>query len=160
MWHYLETMREIFPNILIFLFFVSFNPITSNGNRNNTNDSMLIWRYDCNTNKIQKIKKVNSDTMTWKSVVSIVNCVYQNRVHLDYVGISHDTIIVKIKESEYLTEQMGTCGADEFMISTTFSLTELKDIHFVTFDFDIGDHASPGTYSRMYYFERIKKSKK
>ena len=52
--------------------------------------------------------------------------------------------------------QRGTTGADDYMSTTTFTLTELKNIKYVNYDFEEGDHAMPGTYSRQYYIDRNK----
>jgi hypothetical protein len=57
-------------------------------------------------------------------------------------------VFVSIPESEVLTQQMGTAGAESFMVTTVYSFTEIKDIKYVSFDFEAGDHASPGIYSR------------
>jgi hypothetical protein len=43
---------------------------------------------------------------------------------------------------------MGTTGARAFLSVATYTLTELKGIHYVDFDFIEGDHAVPGTYNR------------
>ncbi len=43
---------------------------------------------------------------------------------------------------------MGTSGAEGFMVSTTFTFTELNGIKYVSYDFQYGDHANPGVYDR------------
>ncbi len=53
---------------------------------------------------------------------------------------------------------MGTTGADDYMSTTTFTLTELRGIKYVNFAFEEGDHAVPGTYSRKYYIDRNKRN--
>lgn len=70
------------------------------------------------------------------------------KVKLDFVRASRDTAYVKIDDSAYLTQQMGTLGAKAFMSVTTYTLTEKPGIKYVTFDFEEGDHAAPGTYTR------------
>ena len=45
------------------------------------------------------------------------------------------------------------------MISATVTLTELPDIKFVNFDFEVGDHALPGTNGRKYYLDWMKENK-
>ena len=89
-------------------------------------------------------------------MINLINGHKANKIHLDFVKISLDTIYVKINNSMFLTQQMGTTGADEYMSVTTFSLTELKGIKYVDYDFEEGDHANPGTYSRQDYLERNK----
>jgi hypothetical protein len=43
---------------------------------------------------------------------------------------------------------MGTTGATAYIEAVTYTLTSLKNIHYVEFDFKEGDHAIPGRYSR------------
>ena len=62
--------------------------------------------------------------------------------------ISNDTIFVKIPESEKLTQQLGSTGAYNYMAATVFNLTELDHVKYVKFDFQGGDHASPGVFTR------------
>ena len=113
-----------------------------------------MWDFDCDS--ILKLQNVNADTLTYSKLIKGINDKYLDKVYLEFVKISYDTIFVKIKNSDHLTQQMGTCGADQYMISNTFTLTELKDIKYVHFDFEYGDHASPGAYSRKYYLNLIK----
>jgi len=58
---------------------------------------------------------------------------------------------------EYLTEQIGTAGADCFMAETVYTLTENDLIHYVRFDMEYGSHAGPGLYSRKDFERMIRK---
>jgi len=69
-------------------------------------------------------------------------------IHLDLVKISHDTIYVKIPDSKKLANEIGDTGAENYLASATFTLTELKNIKFVNIAMQPGDHAEPGVYSR------------
>ena len=135
---------------------ISENP--TNNQNIKTKANISIWNFNCDS--IIKSRNVKEDTLTYKKLIEIINSVYNDKIFLDFVKINFDTIFVKIKDSEYLTEQMGSCGADDFMISATFTLTELKNIKYVDFDFEYGDHASPGTYSRKYYLDWIENNRK
>lgn len=94
-----------------------------------------------------KLRQFHSDTLTPESIENIVNTTYP-KVQVKYMHISNDTIFIKIPDSEVLTQQMGTLGAEAFMISATFSFTELTGIKYVSYDFEYGDHANPGVYDR------------
>jgi hypothetical protein len=63
---------------------------------------------------------------------------------------------VEVINDEYLTQRMGSTGADEFLAVATFTLTEYDHIKFVNFIFELGDHASPGLYSREYFLKNWK----
>ena len=59
-----------------------------------------------------------------------------------------DTVFIKIENGAYLSQQMGTTGAWNWLAETTFTLTELKGIENVNMEFEEGDHARPGNYTR------------
>lgn len=108
----------------------------------------LLWNINEESGfKLQKPKAPGIDTMSAQNVIQLLNNNYDS-IYLDYVKISHDTIYVRIPDSERLTERIGSTGAEEYMASTTYSLTEIKGIKYVNYKFVEGDHASPGVYSR------------
>jgi hypothetical protein len=47
-----------------------------------------------------------------------------------------------------LANEIGNTGAENYLASTTFTLTELKNIKYVNIAMKPGDHAEPGVYSR------------
>ena len=117
-------------------------------------DSKLIWisGYDTVKNEfyLKKQRTVNADTLIAGNVISDINAAWEN-IQLVFRKVSHDTLYVAIPASDFLTRQMGSAGSEAYMASVTYSLTELKGIHFVNYDFEEGDHVSPGTYSRKDY---------
>lgn len=131
-----------------------------NGSIPDINQSRAIWVYDVMVDTIVQIRKVNKDTLTYEKLIDLINSDYNNRVGIDFSRIADDTIFVVIKNPDYLTQQMGSSGADAFMITTTFILTELPGIEHVNLDFQEGDHASPGTYSRKYYRDWLEANRK
>ena len=122
------------------------------------NDTIkYIWLYDYAAEIPVRLKKVNPDTLTPEKLIYLINKYRgQDKIILDLVKVLGDTIYVAIKESTYLTQSMGTTGADDYVSTTVYTLTELKDIKYVNFNFTEGDHARPGTYSRQYYIDRSK----
>jgi len=117
------------------------------------NDSIYskIWtfQYDSvlNDERPKKIRTFDPATLTPQMIVEIVNKNYPI-VQIKYVKTSGDTVFVAIPNSMGLTQQMGSTGANEFMVCVTFTFTELKGIKHVSFDFEEGDHAVPGVYDR------------
>lgn len=69
-------------------------------------------------------------------------------IGLEVDRISNDTLFVRIVDASYLTQQMGSSGAQVYIMEATYAYTELPDVEFVHFDFAEGDHAVPGTYTR------------
>jgi len=55
---------------------------------------------------------------------------------------------VEVINAEYLTQRMGTSGAQNYLAAVTYSLTETPGIKGVDYSFPEGDHAMPGEYSR------------
>ncbi|CAG0964558.1 hypothetical protein FLAV_00888 [Flavobacteriales bacterium] len=94
-----------------------------------------------------KLRNINRDTLTPQKIEDIINKNWP-KVQIKYLSTSIDTIFLSIPHSEVLTQQMGSSGADQFMVSTTYTFTELKGIKYVSYEFEFGDHANPGVYCR------------
>jgi hypothetical protein len=108
----------------------------------------LLWQVrDSNGFKLSKPVKRGINTMSANNIVDLINNNYDS-IHINYLKTSHDTVYLTIPHSESLTEKIGDTGAENFMASTVYSLTEVKGIRFVSFDFNGGDHAMPGVYTR------------
>lgn len=116
--------------------------------------SGAIWNYDYNllTNEfeIKQLRVVDNDTLTGEMLEKIINQAWPG-VQIRFVKTSNDTAFIFIPDSKVLTQQMGSAGAESFMISTTYSFTELKGIEHVSISFEEGDHAIPGVYSRNWW---------
>ena len=113
-------------------------------------ETKAIWKYefDSTLNDYKPVQQRSvSSPLTPQMIEQIVNKTWP-QVQVKYIRTSHDTVYVSIPDSHVLTQQMGSTGALEFMVSTTFTFTELKGIQFVSFDFEEGDHAAPGVYDR------------
>ena len=111
----------------------------------------LIWSAVYDSIKrgvfLKQQRKVNPDTLTAEKVIKDINGSWDD-IKLEFRKISHDTLYVAIPESAVLTQQMGSSGAYSYISSATYSLTELKNIKFVNYDFQEGDHLAPGTMQR------------
>jgi hypothetical protein len=110
----------------------------------------MIWTVQPQGSEKQKLKAPDStqiNTYSSAQLIDLLNANYPD-IHLDFVKISHDTMYVKIPDSNVLANQIGDTGAENYLASTTYTLTEMKNIHFVKIDMKAGDHAEPGVYSR------------
>jgi len=96
---------------------------------------------------MKKVENAGPDTLSAAGVVTYLNTINSN-VKLEFSKTSHDTIYINIPNATYLTQQMGSTGPTMYFASVVYNLTDIPGINYVTFDFDEGDHASPGTYSR------------
>jgi spore germination protein GerM len=73
---------------------------------------------------------------------------FTSKVRLVFIKSSGDTAYLKIPDATYLTQQMGSTGPRLFLSGLVYTLTSLPGINYVNLDFEEGDHAAPGTYSR------------
>ncbi|MEO8820802.1 MAG: hypothetical protein ABI267_04985 [Ginsengibacter sp.] len=110
----------------------------------------MIWTVEQQSPKKDKLKAPDSTQINSFSASQLIDLLNQNYpdIHLNLVKISHDTMYVNIPESQKLTNEIGDTGAENYLASTTFTLTELKNIKFVNINMQAGDHAEPGVYSR------------
>ena len=93
-------------------------------------------------NTTNDLSNVSPDEM-----VKAINSRYPE-IQMELVKKDRDRIHVKIKDASYLSESMGSSGAQIYMAESTYALTEFKGIRSVEFVFEEGDHAAPGVYSR------------
>ncbi len=110
----------------------------------------MIWNVELQPGQKEKLRAPENsklDTFSSRHLIDLINANFQD-IHLDLVKVSHDTIYVMIPNSKKLTQEIGNTGADNYLASTTFTLTELKDIKYVNIAMKAGDHAEPGVYSR------------
>ncbi len=73
--------------------------------------------------------------------------------------IKEQVVNVEVINDKYLTQRMGSTGAEEFIAVATFTLTEYDNIKFINFIFEGGDHAVPGIYSREHFLKTWKTTK-
>ena len=111
----------------------------------------LPWISDYDTVKnefyLKQQRYPNPDSLTAINLIEDLNAAWGN-IKLVLVKTSSDTLYVAIPDSKYLGSQMGSAGAQAYMASTTYNLTELKGITYVNYDMPSGDHIAAGTYSR------------
>lgn len=89
-------------------------------------------------------------------VVRVMNKKYTG-IKLDLVSSGNDTVAVKIDDATKLTQGMGSMGAEAYLAELTYSMTELDGIKAVKIDFEEGDHAMPGVYTRGDFGDLVKK---
>ena len=131
--------------------------ITDTISSENSADSMrtivnrsMIWTVQPNESDNQKLIAPDSTQIKTYSSEQLVNLLNQNYpdIHLDFIKTSHDTIYVKIPDSKRLASELGDTGAQNYLASATYTLTESNGIQYVNISMKAGDHAEPGVYSR------------
>jgi hypothetical protein len=168
--HYTNFLKNTIMKILCFLFFLMVIAFSCNTNQSEktattvdttvtatitdsasiNKDSHYFWSSDADSPKgleMIKSRPLSTDSLTQTNIIQLMNEAYPE-IPLSFTKISHDSIFLKISKSNYLTEQLGSSGADAYIAEVTYNFTELKGINFVNISFKEGNHASPGTYSR------------
>ncbi len=97
--------------------------------------------------ELKRTDQAGPDSLTASSVVDFLNKKYPH-VQLRWIRNSGDTIYISIPEANYLTQQMGSSGPEVYFADAVYNLTEIPGIHYINFDFQEGDHASPATMNR------------
>jgi len=125
-------------------------PENLDSNKTVTNIPSL-WKVEFKEkNKSEKLEKPSDENLKSLSpneLITALNQTYPD-IHLDFKKVSHDTIYLEIPQSVRLTQQLGSTGAYNYLATTVYNLTELPNVKFVNLQFEQGDHATPGTYSR------------
>src|SRR5690606_3905092 len=82
------------------------------------------WEYEYDTVTLDfkpvKVREVPADSLTAEGIETMINHTWPN-VQGRYIETFGDTVYLEIPESTVLTQQMGTAGAEQFMVSTTYS---------------------------------------
>lgn len=97
--------------------------------------------------EIKKNPVAHPDNLNEQDIIDALNLKYP-QVKIEAVSREGKKAIVKIVNSVYLTQEMGSAGARAFLAEATYSLTEINGIEAVDFRFEPGDHAMPGILTR------------
>lgn len=112
---------------------------------------IYLWEAGLNDStgllQMKKIISPVADSLSVTSVTGYINGEDSN-IQLEYVKTSGDTVFLKIPDAEYLTQRMGSSGPTMYLAGVVYNFTEIPGIKYVNLDFEEGDHAQPGTYSR------------
>ncbi|MEO6489113.1 MAG: hypothetical protein ABIO04_04160 [Ferruginibacter sp.] len=110
-------------------------------------DRYYIWQVNALKKTLKKNPGIKNTGPNVDSIIKGLNMEYEN-IFLERTGMSHDSLYLIIKNSDYLANQMGTGGPDQYISQTVINLTSVPGIKFVHLDLKEGSHAGPGTWSR------------
>lgn len=121
------------------------------GSDTDTVASFAAWEAALNdsTGMLEMKKTIpdGPDSLSVDAVIRYLNSRYAN-VQVQFVRQSGDTLFLSIPEATYLTQQMGSTGPEMFFAESVYNLTEIPSVRFVRYDFEEGDHAQPGVFTR------------
>lgn len=144
-------MKKIFLFIITATFLFSCK--SKDAEQPTSNDDSLnapfYWQafLDDSTGKIDFRKIPANDSLSTKSIIDFLNAGNTN-IKLEFVKTANDTVFLKIADAMFLTQQMGSTGPTMYLSEVVYNMTQVPGIKEVNFDFEEGDHASPGTYNR------------
>ena len=114
----------------------------------------FIWYSSFDSHKAGIIMKRGDKLGSIKSADSamvLVGKIY--KIQLEKIKTKGDTIFVKIVNTNYFTQRMGSTGSSEFILSCIYTLTDHFGFNYVNFLFEEGDHGGqPGTRDKNHHF--------
>lgn len=107
-----------------------------------------IVTFDDNTGRLEIEKNPESMTNSYtaEQIAAALNKKYPEIV-LHVGERKQDTLELRVDDATYLSQGMGSAGANGYLAEATYSFTSLDSINVVNFLFEPGDHAMPGPYS-------------
>lgn len=102
-------------------------------------------RLEIEENPVADTTSLNSDQL----VLALKN--KYPEINLRIGDRKQDTLDIHIDDATYLTQSIGSAGAEAFLIEATYGFTAIDSIKVVNFVFKPGDHAMPGPYDRKYF---------
>lgn len=112
----------------------------------NSELDLYVWKSSPDYTK-EKNPAMRPEILHVDSLILGLNRMYEN-VLLEKVKLSGDTIYTEIKNSQYLSEQMGTTGAEMYLADVVLNLTEVPGVKYVSIQLVEGSHMQPGTWSK------------
>lgn len=113
---------------------------------NNKEVELYVWKNDADYTR-RKNPEVNTAIVNTDSLIKGLNQLYEN-VYLQKDKLSNDTLYTFIKDSNFLSNQMGSTGAEIYVADVIMNLTEVPGIKYVHIEMEEGSHMQPGTWSR------------
>jgi hypothetical protein len=124
-------------------------------------DSHFFWAADLDLEdglNMKKLFAISNDSLSLENMINRLNEEYPE-IRIRYKLVSHDTLFLKIDRSNYLTQQMGSTGAEAYLAAVTYNMTELEGISAVDINFKMGEHAEPGVYTRTDFIHETKNNR-
>lgn len=110
-------------------------------------DTLLVWDCNADDKTRKKIFAPKDSIYVPQAIINGINKTYvEVTLVLDHQ--SNDTLYVAIPKADWLTNKAGNSGAEQYLSFASLNLLETKGINHVTYLFNRGAHAEPGTWTR------------
>jgi len=113
---------------------------------------LCAWIIDFDNKTKKRNPYINKEDLTIDSLIKGLNILYPN-IMLTKINLSRDTLYTEIKNSKYLTEQMGSSGAAAYFADVVINLTAIAKVKYVKINFTEGSHALPDTWSEKDFYD-------
>lgn len=107
-----------------------------------------IWKVDNDQQTISQNPEMHPEYYSVDTLIMGLNERYPHIV-LEKLRMGHDTLYTAIKDAQYLTEQMGSTGSEQYIAAAVINLTSVPGVNYVRMDFEEGSHAQPDVWSRQ-----------
>jgi hypothetical protein len=112
----------------------------------NPESNLYVWKSAPDYTKT-KNPQLNKNLLNADSLIKGLNELNEN-ILLEKIKISGDTIYTEIKNSQFLTEGLGSTGAEMYVADVVLNLTEVPGIKYVNIQLAEGSHMQPGTWAK------------
>jgi len=112
----------------------------------NPESKLYVWKSSPDYTKT-KNPQLSNNMLNADSLIKGLNELNEN-VLLQKIKISGDTVYTEIKNSQFLTESMGSTGAEMYVADVVLNLTEVPGIKYVNIQLVEGSHMQPGTWAK------------
>ena len=110
-------------------------------------EDFYVWEVDNDKKIIKRNPLITDQYLNADTLIIGLNEMFP-KVKLEKLKQSNDTLYTQIKDATFLTEQMGSSGAEFYIAQAILNLTSVKGVKYVSIDFEMGSHASPDVWSR------------
>lgn len=106
-----------------------------------------VWDVDANKKMIKINPMLQPQYFNVDTLIAGLNEKFPE-ILLAKRGLSNDTLYTEIKNASYLTERMGSLGAEQYIAYVVLNITSVEGVNFLRIDFEEGSHAAPDVWSR------------
>ena len=119
----------------------------------NPESKLYVWKANFDYTKVQNLT-LQQAILNTDSLIKGLNERYEN-VFLQKDRISGDTLYTFIDDSQYLSNQMGSTGAEVYIADVVLNLAEVPGVKYVAIKMEEGSHAQSGIWTKE-NFEQYK----
>ena len=121
--------------------------------QNNPESKLYVWKANFDYTKVQN-PILQQAILNTDSLIKGLNERYEN-VFLQKDRICGDTLYTFIDDSQYLSNQMGSTGAEVYIADVVLNLAEVPGVKYVAIKMEEGSHAQSGIWTKE-NFEQYK----